>query len=118
MLPRRSLKRCVLSLDMVALNGWHTQVSNADIQKLLSMADMWRLRDKPTPPDFDAIMEGSFVVKEPPDTQAASSSNTKGQVNGHANGAFSSNGNGGLRAQPALILQDNIAFFVSRYSLV
>ena len=81
------------------------------------MADMWRSRDKPTPLDFDAIVEGSFVVKEPT-KNAASSSNTKGQVNGHANGASSSNGNGGLKDQRALTLQDNLALFVSRYSLI
>ena len=65
------------------------------------MRDMWRSRDKPTPLDFDAIVEGSFVVKEPT-KHAASSSNTKGQVNGHANGASWSNGSGGLKDQRAL----------------
>ena len=55
------------------------------------MVEMWRSRDKPTPLDFDAIVEGSFVVKEPT-KHSASPSNTKGQVNGHANGGSSSMG--------------------------
>ena len=79
------------------------------------MRDMWRSRDKPTPLDFDAIVEGSFVVKEPT-KHALSSSSTKGQVNGH--GSEASYGNGGLKDQRALTLQDNLALFVSRYSLV
>ncbi|KAF8550035.1 hypothetical protein OG21DRAFT_1488092 [Imleria badia] len=88
------------------------KVFNADIENLLLMADMWRSRDKPTPLDFDAIVEGSFVVKEST-KNVASSLNSKGQVNGHANGASSSNGNGGLKDQRALTLQDNLALFVS-----
>ncbi|KAF8121553.1 hypothetical protein EV363DRAFT_1363763 [Boletus edulis] len=73
-------------------------------------------REKPTPLDFDAILDGSFAVKEPTKI-AASSSNSKGQVNGHANGGAmkpsSSNGNGGLKDQRALTLRDNLALFVT-----
>lgn len=98
------------------------KVFNADIKNLLSMADMWRSREKPTPLDFDAIVDGSFVVKEPT-KNIASSSNSKGQVNGHVNGdvtksASSSKGNGGLKDQRALTLQDNLALFVSRYTRI
>ena len=78
---------------------------------------MWRLRDKLTPLDFDAIVEGNFMIKEST-KNATSSSNTKGQVNGYANGAPSSNGNGGLKDQRTLTLQDNLVLFVSRYLLV
>ena len=94
------------------------KVFNADIKNLLSMADMWRSREKPTPLDFDAIVDRSFVVKE--STKNASFSNSKGQVNGHANGrsASSSSANGGLKDQRALTLQDNLTLFVSRYTLV
>ncbi|KAF8426448.1 repeat in ubiquitin-activating protein-domain-containing protein [Boletus edulis BED1] len=81
------------------------------------MVDMGRSREKPTSLDFDAILDGSFVVKEPTKI-AASSSNSKGQVNGHANGdamkPSSSNGNGGLKDLRALTLRDNLALFVSR----
>lgn len=98
------------------------KVFNADIKNLLSMADMWRSRERPTPLDFDAIVDGSFVVKESTKS-VASSSNSKGQINGHANGGAirstsSSNGNGGLKDQRALTLQDNLALFVSRYTLI
>ncbi|KAH0826391.1 repeat in ubiquitin-activating protein-domain-containing protein [Lanmaoa asiatica] len=91
------------------------KVFNADIRNLLSMADMWRSREKPTPLDFDAIVDGSFVVKGPT-KNLASSSSSKAQINGHANGdptRSSSNGNGGLKDQRALTLQDNLALFVS-----
>ncbi|KAG8221773.1 hypothetical protein J3R82DRAFT_2087 [Butyriboletus roseoflavus] len=93
------------------------KVFNADIKNLLSMADMWRSREKPTPLDFDAIVDDSFVVKE--STKGpASYSNSKAQVNGHVNGgatrsASSSKGNSGLKDQRALTLQDNLALFVS-----
>ncbi|KAG6371417.1 hypothetical protein JVT61DRAFT_9427 [Boletus reticuloceps] len=86
-----------------------------------SMADMWRSREKLIPLDFDAILDGSFVVKEPTEI-AASSSNSKGQVNGHADGdamkPSSSNGNSGLKDQRALTLRDKLALFVSRYALI
>ncbi|KAF8121528.1 hypothetical protein EV363DRAFT_1363686 [Boletus edulis] len=92
------------------------KVFDADIKNLLSMADMWRSREKPTPLDFDTILDGSFVLKEP-NKIVASSSNSKGQVNGHANGdavkPSSSNGNGGLKDQRALTLRDNLYLFVS-----
>ena len=95
------------------------KVFNADIKNLLSMADMWRSREKPTPLDFDAIMGGSFVMKEPTKSKASSS---KGQPNGHMNGdatkSTPSNGNGGLKDQRALTLQDNLALFVSRCTLI
>ncbi|KAG6371790.1 hypothetical protein JVT61DRAFT_9145 [Boletus reticuloceps] len=80
------------------------------LKYLLSVADMWRSREKP--PHDDAILDDSFVVKEPTKI-AASSSNSKGQVNRHTNGGAmkpsSSNGNGGLKDQRALTLRDNLA---------
>ncbi|KIJ64071.1 hypothetical protein HYDPIDRAFT_91418 [Hydnomerulius pinastri MD-312] len=96
------------------------KVYNSDILNLLSMADMWRSRDAPTPLDFDAIVDGTFVVKEPT-KQGAPPTNTKGQSNGHVNGNATAstsapqNGNGaaGLKDQRALSLQDNLALFVS-----
>ncbi|KAF8418651.1 hypothetical protein L210DRAFT_3578816 [Boletus edulis BED1] len=81
-------------------------------KNLLSMADMWRSREKPTPLDFDAILD------EEPNKITASSSNSKGQdSNGHANGdavkPSSSDGNGVLKDQRALTLRDNLALFAS-----
>lgn len=100
--------------------AWN-KVFNADIKNLLSMADMWRSREKPTPLDFDAIVDGNFVVKGPT-KNASSSLNSKGQLNGHANGdavkLASSSKNSGLKDQRALTLQDNLALFVSRYALL
>ncbi|KAF8432324.1 repeat in ubiquitin-activating protein-domain-containing protein [Boletus edulis BED1] len=79
---------------------------------------MWRSTEKPTPLDFDAILDGSFVVKESTKT-AAPSSNSKGEVNGHLDGdtiklppPLLSNGNGGLKDQCVLSLGDNLALFV------
>ena len=124
MQPRLFLKRFVSSPEMqvtVLVYDTH-KVFTADIKNLLSMADMWRSREKPTPLDFGAIVDGSFVVKEPT-KNVASSSNSKGQTNGHATGAAlrstaASNRNGGLKDQRALTLQDNLTLFVSRYTLI
>ncbi|KAG9311178.1 hypothetical protein JVU11DRAFT_8248 [Chiua virens] len=93
------------------------KVFRADIKNLLSMPDMWRSREKPTPLDFDAIVVGTFVVKEP-SKNVVSSSHSKGQVNGYVNGgptkpAPPSNRNGGLKDQRALTLHDNLTLFVS-----
>jgi ubiquitin-like 1-activating enzyme E1 B len=98
------------------------KVFNTDILNLLSMADMWRSREKPTSLDFDAIMDGSFVVKEPSKSGAAPA-NSKQQPNGHINGdakasiSASQKGQSGLKDQRALSLQENLSLFVSRYGL-
>ncbi|KAF9218464.1 hypothetical protein BS17DRAFT_869307 [Gyrodon lividus] len=94
------------------------KVFNTDILNLLSMADMWRSREKPTLLDFDAIMDGSFVVKEPTKS-GAQPANSKGELNGHINGnvkastSASQKGNTGLKDQRALSLQENLSLFVS-----
>ncbi|KAF8550033.1 hypothetical protein OG21DRAFT_1525417 [Imleria badia] len=63
-----------------------------------------------TPLDFDAIVEGSFVVKEPT-IHLSLWIRGRCYVFGHANGASSSNG--ALKDRRALTLQDNLALFVS-----
>lgn len=96
------------------------QVFHSDILNLLSMSDMWRSRAPPLPLDFDAIKNGTFVLKEPPSHDAT-------QVNGKTNGAASgskqvekmlngaSTEGGGLKDQRSLTLGDNLALFISRY---
>ncbi|KAF7312326.1 Ubiquitin-like modifier activating enzyme 2 [Mycena indigotica] len=100
------------------------KVFDADIRNLLSMADMWRARAPPTPLDFEAILNETFVLhrEDPPTTH----------VNGHSNGA-SRNSNGakangvanaeasgssakagsGLKDQKQLTLKDNVLLFIS-----
>jgi hypothetical protein len=97
------------------------------------MADMWRSRSPPLPLDFDAIRNGTFVLREQPPAQTSAVPNgpSKDMANGTAtNGASGSksvekllNGvNGpvqtaaGLKDQRSLTLGDNLALFVSRYA--
>jgi len=100
------------------------------------MADMWRSRAPPLPLDFDAIKNGTFVLREqqpPPQKSAMPNGSSKGMANGIAtNGASGSkstekllnatNGSAptaaGLKDQRSLTLGDNLALFVSRYALI
>lgn len=102
------------------------------------MSDMWRSREPPVPLDFDAIMDGTFVLR--PDDSAAEIGTTNGHgVNGvdknaSASGSKSApnaqNGHSGSKTAPApttaagttvmkdqkeLSLKDNVELFVSRY---
>ncbi|KII85453.1 hypothetical protein PLICRDRAFT_115957 [Plicaturopsis crispa FD-325 SS-3] len=99
------------------------KVFNADILNLLSMSDMWRSRSPPVPLDFDAIKNGTFVLK--PATKGAAAPN--GAPNGGASGEKLAAGDSagksvndaaaakvaGLKDQRALTLVDNLALFVS-----
>ncbi|KAI6038560.1 hypothetical protein EDC04DRAFT_1953498 [Pisolithus marmoratus] len=101
------------------------KVFHNDILNLLSMTDMWRSRAEPTPLDFHAIENGSFVIQEPAKSCAPAgsingTSSGRPVTNGHVNGNTVSapvpqvNGtNTGLKDQRALSLQDNLALFVS-----
>ena len=84
------------------------------------MSDMWRSRPPPLPLDFDAIKNGTFVLKEEHGVT---------RVNGKIRGAVSEgkqvpmNGsvaaaNGGLKDQRSLTLGDNLGLFISRYMSV
>ncbi|KAF7792682.1 hypothetical protein EIP86_003780 [Pleurotus ostreatoroseus] len=104
------------------------KVFRADILNLLSMADMWRTRAKPTPLDFEGIRDGTFKIeKQTDDTamngQASSNGNhvkitPKAESSGSAatekllNGQASTS-SAGLKDQRALSLQDNLELFVS-----
>lgn len=114
-------------------NGF-CQVFHSDILNLLSMSDMWRSREPPTPLDFNAIKNGTFVLEKRTHSEngvhrngaAASSSrrhnttavnrssaDTEEKSNGTSAGT-SSNSGAGLKDQRALSLQDNLELFVSR----
>ena len=84
-----------------------------DINNLgpLFMANMWHSRDKPTWLEFEAIVDGSFVFKEPIKS-AFLSSNSKGKVNSHASDSEGPplQQKRGLKYQRALTLQDNLPF--------
>lgn len=107
------------------------QVFFSDINNLLSMADMWRSRAKPTPLDFDGIKNGTFTL----DQRQPNGAHTNGSSNGAASNG--SNGSGsaatekllgaqasntastsaaGLKDQRSLTLQDNLELFVERYA--
>ncbi|KAF9450853.1 hypothetical protein P691DRAFT_664436 [Macrolepiota fuliginosa MF-IS2] len=89
------------------------KVFNADIKNLLIMADMWKNRQPPTPLDFDAIMDGTFVHRV---------SAINGTANGSGNASTSttslseSSGQASqavLKDQRRLSLKDNLELFVS-----
>jgi len=72
------------------------------------------------PLDFDAIENGTFVLKEPTKSSGGVSSSSSGKplANGHVivNGATSTptGTNVGLKDQRTLSLQDNFSLFVAR----
>ena len=90
------------------------------------MADMWRSRAPPLPLDFDAIKDGTFILREPSPAQASNGA-SKGVANGVVNNGTSgskstgklpngTNGTAaGLKDQRSLTLGDNLVLFVSRY---
>ncbi|KAJ6536001.1 hypothetical protein DFH09DRAFT_1369518 [Mycena vulgaris] len=111
------------------------KVFDADIRNLLIMSDMWRARAPPVPLDFDAILDGTFVLRrqEPADAAApsngktngiakpvnaaASGSGSKAPVNGVANAGTGTSATpaagSGLKDQKQLSLKDNVLLFVS-----
>ncbi|OBZ78036.1 Ubiquitin-activating enzyme E1-like protein [Grifola frondosa] len=120
------------SQDSTAAKIVFDKVFNSDILNLLSMADMWRSRAPPTPLDFEAIENGTFVHKTPNGTRTngaiAGSSNSTGNgqvprttnsgspdkvLAGTSSGASSSSTPSGLKDQRALSLQDNLELFVA-----
>jgi ubiquitin-like 1-activating enzyme E1 B len=111
-------------------------VFDADIRNLLIMSDMWRARAPPVPLDFDAILDGTFVLRseEPPATPTvpsngktngvakpvnavASGSGSKTAVNGAVNTSSDTSApaaGSGLKDQKQLSLKDNVLLFISR----
>lgn len=98
------------------------KIFDADIRNLLIMSDMWRSRAPPLPLDFDAILDGTFVLRQGISNGKADAPTVNGSGhNGSANG-FKPAVNGtaplppsGLKDQRELTLQDNVLLFVSRY---
>lgn len=99
----------------------------SDINNLLSMADMWRSRAKPTPLDFDGIKNGTFTL----DQRQPNGAHTNGSSNGAASNGWNGSGSAatekllgaqasntastsaaGLKDQRSLTLQDNLELFV------
>jgi ubiquitin-like 1-activating enzyme E1 B len=85
------------------------QVFNEDINRLLQMKEMWTVpgRVKPTPLDYDAIMDGTFVL--PPLRQTAPAASGSA-----APTAAAAKDQSGLRDQQELSLKENLVLFLSR----
>lgn len=78
------------------------------------MSDMWRSRAPPLPLDFDAIKNGTFVLKEEHDVTRMNGK--RGAINAGKqvlNGSAAVSG--GLKDQRSLTLGDNLSLFISRY---
>jgi ubiquitin-like 1-activating enzyme E1 B len=93
------------------------QVFSEDIQRLLSMEDMWKVqgRVKPVPLEYESIMSGEFVT--PPVRKA--------QTNGKQTDKQTDKQNGdqapadvarstGLKDQRELSVKDNLELFIDR----
>ncbi|KAF5392394.1 hypothetical protein D9757_001545 [Collybiopsis confluens] len=95
------------------------KVFDNDIRNLLSMSDMWRHRDPPTPLDYDAIMNESFVgARSTAPPQVNGAVNTNGKPNGEnsVQPAASTSAAGpkiALKDQRKLTLKENLELFVS-----
>lgn len=79
------------------------------------MADMWRSREPPLPLDFDAIQNGTFVLRATPVTNGASHSKINGSTE-TAKPLISTApvpSTAGLKDQRELTLADNLALFVA-----
>lgn len=85
------------------------QVFYSDIQNLLSMPDMWRLRKPPTPLNFDGIKNDNTMFKSAIVTAENSSSSFKTESGPSAFKAVS-----GLKDQKSLTVLDNLNMFVAR----
>ncbi|OCH85042.1 hypothetical protein OBBRIDRAFT_785397 [Obba rivulosa] len=109
------------------------KVFQSDILNLLSMEDMWCTRAPPTPLDFDAIVNHSFVLQKRADAGSPNGVHTNGQTSNGASAADASNAtqengaNGAsssmagassssaakLKDQKSLSLKDSLELFVS-----
>ncbi|KAI0070738.1 hypothetical protein K474DRAFT_1669734 [Panus rudis PR-1116 ss-1] len=106
------------------------KVFKSDILNLLSMTDMWRSREPPTPLDFEGIQDGTFSLGK----KTSKANGSAPEKNGtHANGSApdpkgsaatetmlngsnstpSTRSKVGLKDQRALTLKDNLDMFVS-----
>ncbi|KAI0693160.1 hypothetical protein BC835DRAFT_1508132 [Cytidiella melzeri] len=103
------------------------KVFYSDISNLLSMEDMWRSRAKPTPLEFDGILDGTFTLSQA--FQQPNGASPHAPVNGNVasssasgsgsaatekllNGSSSSSA-AGLKDQRMLTLRDNLELFIS-----
>lgn len=81
------------------------------------MADMWRSRAPPVPLDFDAILDGTFVLRGEGTLKDGGSASDQADQHvtsiGGVNGSTVSIGPG-LRDQRNLSLKDNVELFVDR----
>jgi ubiquitin-like 1-activating enzyme E1 B len=96
-----------------------SQVFSEDIQRLLSMEDMWKVegRVKPVPLEYESIMSGTFVT--PPVRKAApangkSESAPENGKNGVEKAPAEVAKSGGLKDQRELSVKDNLELFIDR----
>jgi ubiquitin-like 1-activating enzyme E1 B len=84
-------------------------VFQADINRLLSMEDMWKVegRVKPVALDYDAIMDGSFVAPPVRTVPKAKEGDAPAAPAAPTSGA-------GLKDQKELSLKENLELFIDR----
>lgn len=107
----------VSSAVILMYNADPSQVFSEDIQRLLSMEDMWKVqgRVKPVPLEYEAIISGAFVT--PPVRKAAPANGKTGAENGK-NGVEKAPAEvaktAGLKDQRELSVKDNLELFIDR----
>ncbi|KAG9029401.1 E1 ubiquitin-activating protein uba2 [Tulasnella sp. JGI-2019a] len=90
------------------------KVFKDDIQRLLSMSDMWRSRKPPTPLPRQEILSGSFKLPEVQgnaNTGNGAKSSKSNIVGPASNGANTAHGSTALRDQQNLTLRDSVVLF-------
>lgn len=118
-MPDGCSKRCVVWLTKTSRSDFSltdlvspSQVFKEDIERLLRMKEMWTVpgRVKPTPLDYDTIMDGTFVL---PASRQATAALATGSVLATEKAKEQS----GLKDQQDLTLKENLLLFTSRYVL-
>ncbi|KAF9511239.1 hypothetical protein BS47DRAFT_1346954 [Hydnum rufescens UP504] len=105
------VRASLLSLDPtdVASSAIFTKVFTHDIERLLTMSDMWRSRKPPVPLDRDSILAGAFSLL--PATVAPSAADASAK-HSTTNGS-QSHSSTKLKDQKDLTLRDNVLLFDS-----
>ncbi len=93
----------------------HLQVFTEDINRLLSMEDMWKVpgRVKPVPLDYEAILNGTFPAPHGEEQTAQASGSKQNGTTQQANGGAQPSAST-LRDQKELSLKDNLELFIDR----
>ncbi|KAG8929362.1 E1 ubiquitin-activating protein uba2 [Tulasnella sp. 418] len=114
----KMVREAILSSDEEGMKQLvFDKVFKDDINRLLSMKDMWRARKPPTPLDRKQILAGTFVLPSRTQPNGTSGGSERRNGNSHKNGPSNSNvdssssSNPKLKDQQELSLTDMVLLF-------